>query len=92
MQDEHWPGALTDDEITLPMTSLPAGFDRFRPVVDRGTILDRIARWPCPPGPATFMPAGEITPEFMRLLGDAVDEGINGFAADDPEADARCLP
>jgi hypothetical protein len=46
VQDEHGPGVLADNEIPLSMAGLGAGIDDFRPIVNRSTILDRVARAP----------------------------------------------
>jgi hypothetical protein len=43
VENEDRPGSLADDEIALPMAGLGAGVDGFRPIVDRGSVPDRVA-------------------------------------------------
>ena len=62
MENEHWPCALANDEVTLPMAALGSGVDLLGPFVDGDAILDGISRRPRPARAAAFVTAREITP------------------------------
>ena len=83
VQDEHGPGALTDDEVAFPMANVGAGFDVFWPIVDRGAVFDHIAWRSRPARPSALVTAGQIAPEFLALASGAIDEGVDGL---DPRA------
>ena len=42
MENEHWPCALTNDEVTLPVAALGSGVHMLGPFVDGDAILDGI--------------------------------------------------
>jgi hypothetical protein len=48
MENEHWPCALANEEVTLPMAALGSGVDLLGPFVDGDAILDGISRKPRP--------------------------------------------
>src|SRR5258705_122409 len=62
MENEHWPCALANDEVTLPMAALGSGVDRLGPFVDGDAILVGISRRSRPARAAAFVTAREITP------------------------------
>jgi hypothetical protein len=62
MENEHWPCALANDEVTLPMAALGSGVDLLGPFVDGDAILDGISRRSRPARAAAFVTAREITP------------------------------
>ena len=63
VQDEHGPRAFADDEIALPMASLAAGFDGFRPIMDRSSILEGVARGSGTTGATAFVATRQTTPQ-----------------------------
>src|SRR6202040_1321264 len=56
-----------------------AGFDVLRPVMDGGTVFDRVARRSRPARPSALMTAGQIAPQFLALAGGAIEEGVDGL-------------
>ena len=62
VENEHWPRALANDEVTLPMAALGSGVDLLGPFVDGDAILDGISRRSRPARAAAFVTACEITP------------------------------
>jgi len=62
MQDEHGPQAFADDEVALPMASLAAAFDDFRPIMDRSAIFDGVARESGATWATAFVPTRQISP------------------------------
>ena len=81
---EHWPRALTNDEVTLPVAALGSGVDILGPFVDGDAILDGILRRSRSARAAAFVTTCEITPQLLGLLGSPVDEGIDRLATHDP--------
>jgi hypothetical protein len=59
---EHWPCALANEEVTLPMAALGSGVDLLGPFVDGDAILDGISRRSRSARAAAFVTAREITP------------------------------
>jgi hypothetical protein len=61
-EDEHWPCAFANDEVTLPMAALGSRIDLLGPFVDGDAILDGISRRSRLARAAAFVTAREITP------------------------------
>jgi hypothetical protein len=69
MGNERRPCAVTNDEVTLPVATLGSGVDRLGPFVDGDAILDGIWRRSRSARTAAFVPAREITPQLIGLVG-----------------------
>src|SRR3974390_1913429 len=85
MQDEHWPRALADDEVALPMASLAAAFNGLRTVMDRSSILEGVARESGATWATAFVATCQIAPQGLGLLCGPIDEGVDCLAADGPQ-------
>src|SRR5271165_1722892 len=85
MQDEHRPRALADDEVALPMAGLAAAFNGLRTIMDRGSILDGVARGSGATWTTAFVAPRQITPQGLGLLCGPIDEGVDCLAADGPQ-------
>jgi len=72
------------------MAGLGAGIDDFRPIVNRSTILDRVARGSGATRTPASMATRQIAPQGLGKLGRAIDEGVDGLAADG--AQTRFVP
>ena len=68
------------------MANVRACFNVLRPIVDGGTVFDRIARRSRPTGPSALVTTGQITPELLALSGGAIDEGVDGLEPQGPQA------
>ena len=59
--------------VAFPMANVRACFNVLWPIVDGGTVFDRIARRSRPTWPSALVMAGQITPELLALAGSAID-------------------
>jgi hypothetical protein len=82
MENEHRPRALADDEVA----GLGPGVDVLWPFVDGNAVLDSISRRPRSARTTAFVAARQIAPEVLALVGDAIDEGVDGLEPQGPQA------
>jgi hypothetical protein len=68
------------------MAGLGPGVDVLWPLVDGNAILDSISRRPRSARTTVFVAARQIAPEVLALVGDAIDEGIDGLEPQGPQA------
>src|SRR6516165_3634841 len=90
MQDEHRPRALADDEVALPMAGLAAAFNGLGTIMDRGSILDGVARGSGATRATAFVAARQTAPQGLGLLCGAIDEGVDLSRSRSPAAAVRC--
>ena len=83
-------GGFADDEVALPMAGLGAAFNDLRTIMDRRSILDRVARGSGATRATALVAPCQITPQGLCLLSGSIDEGVDCLAADGPQPRFRC--